>query len=106
MVPLKPMKRSHGFALYVVLWAAVLWFLFAVQGWTPAGSSRGVAMAWFILQKGPAVLVLFVATDYLMLHGREKTFSLRSIREHLKKRPLPAVIFILGMALFAILNIL
>ncbi len=100
------MKRSHGFALYGVLWAAVLWFLFAVPGWAPAGSSRGAAMAWFILQKGPAVLVLFLATDYLMLHGREKTFSLRSIPEHLKKRPMPAVIFILGMVLFAILNIL
>ncbi len=100
------MKRSHGFGLYGVLWAVVLWFLFAVPGWAPAGSSRGAAMAWFILQKGPAVLVLFVATDYLMLHWKEKAFPLRSIPGHLKKRPLPALIFILGMALFAILSIL
>jgi hypothetical protein len=100
------MKRSYWFGIYGILWIAVLWFLFAVPGWAPEGSRRGVAMAWFILQKGPAVLVLFLATDLLAIHWKEQRLPLSSIPKHLKKRPLPGVIFILGMAIFAILNIL
>ncbi len=62
MILVGTMKRSYWFGMYGILWIAVLWFLFAVPGWAPEGSRRGVAMAWFILQKGPAVLVLFLAT--------------------------------------------
>lgn len=100
------MKRSLWLGIYGVLWIAVLWFLFAVPSWAPGGSGRGAAMAWFILQKGPAVLVLFVVTDFLTHHWKEETILLSGIPEHLKKQSLPAVLFILGMALFAILNIL
>ncbi|NPU85430.1 MAG: hypothetical protein HPY65_13210 [Syntrophaceae bacterium] len=106
MIPVRTMKRSHWLGMYGLLWIAVLWFLFAVPGWAPGGSGRGAAMAWFILQKGPAVLVLFVVTDFLTLHRKEETIPLSGIPEYLKKRPLPTVFFILGMALFAILNLL
>jgi|GEM_PF-1925246 len=106
MIPLMSMKRSHWIVIYGFLWLAVLWLLFVVPSWAPGGASRGAAMAWFVLQKGPAVLLLYLLTDFLLLYRKEESIPFARIPDYLRKRWTAAALFILGIALFVLVNIL
>jgi hypothetical protein len=100
------MKRSRLLGIYAALWILVLAYLFAVPAWIPGDSTRGAAIAWFILQKGPAVLLLYLMTDFLALYRKKETFTPDIIPEYFKKRRTAVLLFVLGIALFVVLNLL
>jgi hypothetical protein len=106
MIPLKAMKRSHWIGIYGFLWLAVLWLLFLAPNWAPGGASRGTSMAWFVLQKGPAVLLLYLLTDFLLLYRKEKTIPFARVPDYLRERWMAAALFLLGIALFVLVNLL
>jgi hypothetical protein len=63
-------------------------------------------MAWFLLQKSPAVLVLYLATDLLFYYRKQALLSIDNLKDFLMKRRKAAFLFLLGVALFALVNLL
>lgn len=96
--------------IYAVLWAVVIGLILfrfnpAIHVLPTLSSSHGTSVMGFMIFYGPLFFILYLMTGFI-IEVREQYVSLNQLKGYLRKRRISTMLFLSGLILFVLLNLI